>query len=444
MNSLTNREKIIILLLSSIPFIVLSYMVYVYSVDIPVRDDLNVALLLDKYYHGTLTWYDLFVQHNEHRLFFPYLIMIPTAILSEWNVCYWIAFNVIFGLGIFIVILLQVLSTSRLVDNYKILWSVPILSIIVFSLKQYENWLWGFQLIVFISVLFAIACIFILARSSLRPTSFALAMFFGVVGSFSFSNGMLIWPIGFLTLLLNKTEINFKKKYLIAWIIISAAVVLLYSYGYQKPSHHPSLFFAIKNPFAVLKFIFAYLGSPFTPTEGILAPFIGLSGVSIFIYVTFLLLRFGNTKTHIVLPYLSLSLYSILNAAIIAIGRAGWGWEQSLNSRYVTHAIFFWISLVVVLFILSNKFKRNQDQGKSKILSIGSLYAIIALTLLATSASFTSIPGFFDSYIVCMKKRSELLAIGDIDSLPAEKISDVYLRAIWFIKKHHMSVYREK
>jgi hypothetical protein len=331
-----------------------------------------------------------------------------------------------------------------MIENNKILWLVPILSVIVFSLKQYENWLWGFQLIVFMSILFTIACIFILARSSLRPTDFILAIFFSVIGSFSFSNGMLIWPIGFLILLFNQTEKNFKKTYLITWLIIGAAIVLLFSYGYQKPSHHPSLLFVLKNPFAFLTFVFAYLGSPFTPGRGILAPFMGLFGVSIFIYFTFLLRRSCNTKIHILLPYLSLSLYSILNALIIALGRAGWGWQQALNSRYVTHSIFLWISLIVVLFIFFNNFKRNQGQAKSRYLSMASFYTIIALTLLATSASFNSIPYFFDSYIDCMNRRTDVLTMGDIDSMPPEKVSDVYLRAFGFIREHHMSVFRGK
>jgi len=34
--------------------------------------------------------------------------------------------------------------------------------------------------------------------------------------------------------------------------------------------------------------------------------------------------------------------------------------------------------------------------------------------------------------------------MGDIDSMPPGKVSDVYLRAFGFIKKHHMSVFRKK
>jgi hypothetical protein len=75
---------------------------------------------------------------------------------------------------------------------------------------------------------------------------------------------------------------------------------------------------------------------------------------------------------------------------------------------------------------------------------MASFYTIIALTLLATSVSFNSIPYFFDSYIDGMYRRTEVLTMGDIDSMPPEKVSDVYLRALKFISEHHMSVFREK
>ena len=138
------------------------------------------------------------------------------------------------------------------------------------------------------------------------------------------------------------------------------------------------------------------------------------------------------------------AIHVTLNALIIALGRAGWGWQQALNSRYVTHSIFFWISLIVVLFIFFNNFKRNQGQAKSRYLSMAAFYTIIALAILAISASFNSIPYFFDSYIDGMNRRTDVLTMGDIDSMPPGKVSDVYLRAFGFIKKHHMSVFRKK
>jgi hypothetical protein len=438
------QKNIIILFLVSIPFIFLSYMLYAYSVDIPSRDEWVIALLLDKYYHGTLTWYDLFVQHNEHRLFFPYLIMIPTAIFSKWDVRYWIIFNVIFGLGIFIALFWQTLSTAKIIRNDKILWLLPLQSVLVFSLRQYDSWLMGFQIIVFMSVLCTIGSIFVLARLSLRPTSFIVAVFLGFVGSFSFANGMLIWPIGFFILLLNHIGKNAKKIYLIAWILISASVVLLYLYNYQKPAHHPSLLFAVKNPLHFFGFVFSFLASPFISTKSILAPLTGLSGAIVLFYAAVRLWQAGSTRIHIALPYLALGLYSILNAIIIAVGRGQWGIREALNSKYVTHAIFFWIALTVVLFLVFNTPRISEGRKKSRLLSSASFYVIIGLTLLATSASFNSIPYFFDSYIGGMNRRTDVLTMGDIDSMPPGKLTDVYLRAFGFIREHHMSVFREK
>mgnify|MGYP005847071749 CR=1 FL=1 len=366
--------------------------------------------------------------------------MIPTAILTNWNEFYFNAFNIIFGLGIFLIITLQIISTSKFINNTHILRSVPLISIIVFSLKQFANWLWGLQLVVFMSVFFTVLGIIILSRPLIRAASFWGALCCGIVGSFSFLNGLLIWPIGFLILLLGKAKNNLKKPYLFTWIIVGATTVLLFLYDYQKPpSHHPSIFFVFKHPFFFLAFVFSFLGGPLAAAKEF-APFIGIAGIMLLMFFTLLLLKSDKKNFHILLPYLSLSLYSILTAIIIAIGRAGWGWQEGLSPRYVTHSIFFWVAVTVILFIGYGSFISEQ---KFKHIKISSKYFIIALTLLTTTTSLNSIPYFFDSYVRWTNARTDLLIMKNMNNLlPLEQFSEVYRRSFFLIRDRHLSAFR--
>src|SRR6185503_3278270 len=68
------------------PLAVLIWVVSRYSVDVPFYDQWEFLPLLDKMYQEQLTFGDLWAQFNEHRIFFPKLLMLGLARLTHWNI----------------------------------------------------------------------------------------------------------------------------------------------------------------------------------------------------------------------------------------------------------------------------------------------------------------------------------------------------------------------
>jgi len=329
-------------ILALVPLAFLIWVVAQYAVDVPFRDQWELVPLLEKTYHGELTFHDLWAQHNEHRLIFPQIIMLLLARLTRWNIHYELAVNIIMALGIFAVFIHQVKITGRKLGIAGLPWAIPAISLIVFSISQYENWLWGWQLQMFLNLLAVAGGIVLLANDTFRWWKFAAAALLGIVATYSFANGALFWPIG-LMLLFIKTRARERKVATAGWILIGALTMGTYFYHYQNPENHPSLSLIFKTPVEYAVYVFEYLGTICAQglggdgadfsADGDFALFFGLAGTVATGWAGWTLLRKKIADPGALLPYFGLILYSVGSAMITGVGRLGFGTNQALASH---------------------------------------------------------------------------------------------------------------
>ena len=319
-------------ILALVPLAFLIWVVAQYAVAVPYLDQWELVPLLDKTYHGDLTFHDLWAQHNEHRLVFPQSIMLLLARLTRWNIHYELAVNIILALGIFAVFIHQVKITGRKLAVARLPWAIPAVSLIVFSVSQYQNWLWGWQLQMFLNLLAVAGGIVLLANDTFRWWKFAAAALLGIVATYSFANGALIWPIGLLLLLLVPTGAGKRRAATAGWILIGALTLGTYFYHYQKPENHPSLSLIFKMPVEYAVYVFKYLGSicaqylgSDASSDGAFAFVFGLAGTVATGWAGWTLLRKKIADPGTLLPYFGLSLYSVGSALVTGVGRLGFG-----------------------------------------------------------------------------------------------------------------------
>ena len=126
--------------------------VYAYGTNLFWGDDWCVRpSLLAHYADGTLSVAELWQQHNEHRIFFPKLVMLGLGVLTRGNVLADMYFSEVLLLAILVIFLIA--CRRQLAGDWAIWLMVPI-AFLVFSVRQFENMLWGFQ-IAFIMVVAA-------------------------------------------------------------------------------------------------------------------------------------------------------------------------------------------------------------------------------------------------------------------------------------------------
>jgi hypothetical protein len=118
------------------PFLVVVVLLLRYAVNVPYLDQWDLVPLVDKAYTGRLSLAELWAPHNEHRIFFPQLIMVGLARLTHWNIGYELGVNLVLAMGLFAILVWQIRSTARTLTLREWYQVLPAVSLVVFSTSE--------------------------------------------------------------------------------------------------------------------------------------------------------------------------------------------------------------------------------------------------------------------------------------------------------------------
>jgi hypothetical protein len=319
-----------------------------FGVNVFLADEWDALLpLLSHYSDGTLTASELWKPHNEHRIFFPKLVMLGLGILTRGNI-------------VAVLYLTQVLFTATLgvlwialrrqFSRDRAIWHLVPLAFLVFDLRQWESMLMG-MLIAFVMVMVAAWFTFLsLSRAANHrwAAAFSWAVVAAVVGSYSSIQGLLIWPVGVAQLLVAPLNKRLKIVLTSLWTSLGIFAWLVYFYDWSRPNTHPAFTFS-------WEYFFAAIGSSLS-SKVTIAPWLGalLIGLAIAAVVLVAMRRQWGEQSF----WLAAIAFSIGTAASITIGRAGFGVHQALHSRYSTFAIPLVIGIYTI-FASQSSSKQN-------------------------------------------------------------------------------------
>jgi hypothetical protein len=437
---------LIILILALIPLLILVINVAKYHIDVPFWDQWNFVPLLGKSYEQGVTLSDLWSQHNEHRLLFPRLIMLGLAHASRYNIVWELVVIIILAAAIFVLLWHQFSKTIRALGYSGFPWVVPLFSLLVFSLGQSENWLWGWQIQIFLNVLATVAGFVLLGGGAFRWGKFWWALGFGILATYSFANGLLFWPLGFLAIILAPPRSKRPKVLaLSAWAVapIGVAASYIYQFRYESPSGKPWTQF-LNQPGEYLQYLFKYLGRPVINYEEY-ALAIGFIGLLLF---GFLSLRFFWKKrgeVQPILPFFLFGLYSIGCGLLTGIGRVGFGSAQAMSGRYVPFSILIWVSNFAFLYILSQEIRARMRALPPRILSLAGISVLSFILVFGIArTSYRVGHRVFKSYHSRMLPARAAVLRGDDEPLLLRLYvdADYVRRGIEVLKKHGLSVFR--
>lgn len=349
-------------LLALAPLAYLVCVVVRYGIDVPFWDQWDLVPLLDKMYRGELAFSDLWAQHNGHRLLFPQLIMLGLARLTAWNILYELSVNIALALGVFAVLVHQIRTTERSLGVVGLHWAIPASSLIVFSISQYQNWLWGYQIAMPLTLLAVVGGIVLLSGPAFRWRRFAAAALLGIVATYSFASGVLFWPIGLGILLVVTRGRKERKASIATWLLVSLLTLGFYLWHYQRPASDSALSLMFDMPLTYVSYVLKYLGSicaqyyrsplPGQQADGDLALVSGLLAMFALGWAGGMLMWPKIAGFRVLLPYLAMTVYSLGTAMMTGVGRVGMGGDEALECRYCTMVVPLWVSLVVFLLLL--------------------------------------------------------------------------------------------
>jgi hypothetical protein len=332
--------------LALLPLLYLVWMAARLSIDVPFWDQWELVPRLQHLAEGSFTFNDLWQQHNEHRPVFPMLWMLTLARLSHWNVHLEVATNVTFGVGI-LLIYVRYLATAWKGRGPAPQWLLPVLSLLIFSPFQWENWLWGWQMSALMGTFSMFLGLYLLANSDRSTLRFAAALACGVWSTYSFAAGLVYWVVGPIAIALGAREQRRVRAGV--WCVVAGLTLASYFYHYQQPGASPTMGSNFRSVEAVVRLIvyfLKYVGAPVAAYTSVLAALAGI-GITVLFVTLAWRLRARWREPAIMYPLLA-GLLVLAVAAISALGRAGFGSNQALASRYGTISVHLWCTAAVL------------------------------------------------------------------------------------------------
>ena len=378
------RELLWLSLLAIAPALLLCGWINRYGLNVPLGDEWVLVPLFEKWQSGQLTFADLYQQHNEHRIIVAKLIYLAFAELTNWSLRAEMFFSVALcaatSAGVYVLLRRTLGGSPR---EVILLWAAA--NLVIFSPAQAQNWVWGFQLVMFIPTLCFVWTLVILTSDWRWRAKFAASVLLIVVATFSFGNGLLLWPVIALFLALRGES----KWRIGAWLLVFAAVVGLYFIDYHRAAPARPV---TGNWHDYVGYFLAFIGGAVARgREGQLLLGAMITGASAVALYTALAVHFCRTRGYALrtaAPWLMVGPFVIGSAALTALSRANWGPRQAMDSRYVTSSSTLFVALVVLAAIAARSAThasspRSRAQGATRTAIVT---AIVVLTLAAYPA----------------------------------------------------------
>lgn len=397
-----------------LPALILFFLIYIYGVDVITGDEWAIVPVFDKFFKSKLSFYDIFEFHNEHRIPFPKIIMILNAHFFHYNSKYQMFISWFFMVLSFI-ILSKALKDLMREKFYVSHLLIP--SFLIFNMRQWENLLYGWQFQIPMMVFFSIASIYLLGKSKGIDLNLFLSIVSGIIATYTFANGIIVWFVGFIIILLNK---GIKELYI--WICVAFLTIFCYLYGSVSLVNNRVSEYLSHDVVNVLIYFFTSLGSPLT-TEKYTAFIIGI--ILVFFYFKVLI----NYKKHIFAS--SLITFSIASAFMITLSRSGFGWGTAIASRYVS---FYILGPIGLYFFLLSRIYFEKDKYVLKMFFL--------FVLLFCFEVITSFSNYFKYEIIYSKNKIEAAKIKNYKNLKdSELMPDI--SEIIYLKDTNLKLYNK-
>jgi hypothetical protein len=277
----------------------------------------------------------------------PYLAMLAVALPTHYNTKVVMLLDATLFVATFAVWLAIV---SSFCQRRVTLPLVVVCGVVWFSLADWQNALWGFQLAWYL-ILGALMTMLLLLlnRSPDRPELGRLvgAVALAVVASYSSAQGLLLWPVGLICLAWawRGPRRSRARAEALIWLGAGATVTAIYFVGYSGNGFSPDVL--VDRPGLVLDSVVANIGNVFPSSSPLLGLHEGLGVVILAAtgVVSYLSLRDSKLEPRGTLP-LCLLVFALLFDLSVTTDRLFFGLALSVTSRYTMANLLLPLGLI--------------------------------------------------------------------------------------------------
>ncbi|NJO83878.1 MAG: hypothetical protein HC828_14530 [Blastochloris sp.] len=332
---------------------------------VPFGDTYSInAYIALETHEGQLSFSDLFRPLNGHRLLASLTLTSILTLLTDWNTLLEVWFNPLLGIvnvGLFVWLVRRFIPE---VTFYALIAA----SVLMLSIDQAVNWLLTIHNGWHIAVTFILLALLALGRQPETIRHILVALIFGILATFSFGTGIVVWPMILVFLLLAG------NRHPVAYLL-TIGIALVCTIGYisntvvaNTPGEVNSVNLGT-NIGTIVHYSLSLLGRPLV-NDLTLAAIVSATGLIMLTGSLLVLQQLGIARRVFILVVLAL--YPLLNALIIAYTRADLsGLNTALTERYYHISAIFWtVVLTTAVFTLTAIFHTG-DTAVSRLVRRG-------------------------------------------------------------------------
>ena len=299
--------------------------------------------MIKHFLEGTLRPEELFLPHNQNR---PVILNVVLLISAAAN--HFMIKNVTYIFLIFQIVSFFALTYMLILANVGKLYfqiTAVVISFLLFSLSQWENYTLAINLVFASTVAFSLLAILAWQRhlsGSGGVAAFPLTLLFAELATYSMGGGVVIWAVlPILGLLYGLWGPTSKRVSFAVLLVVAAASLFVYGRGLPHPVSLQSIVQQLSDPVKSIQFILVEFGSSVLGSlnnvvyvgvdQGVGVAIAALYGLAI---GSFFLMTAGERRDR--LPIFGAMLLALGELALIWLGREQGGLEDAASSRYVT------------------------------------------------------------------------------------------------------------
>ncbi len=414
-----NTKKYINLIIVSLPVVFAIVYIKIFAVNVLYWDEYST---IDLVANNKIDFQSIFAQHNEHRQLFGRIVYYIIAKVTNMNSIAQMYCSIFLVATVYITMIFYLKTIMK--EKWNILYAL-LLGFLIFNPIQYENFLWGFQLFFIMVYVFSIQALFFVYRSinsqgHKSVAYFLIALICAIIASFSSIHGLMLWIAVSAVWLFHKRKNVLKNIKFHIWNLVALSVWIGYFLNYHKPEAHPSITYALKNPIAFLSYLCSLIGSGlFTDIDTAIVFGLIIIVISLCIFIWFII---SNYEVDFFV--VGVMIFGLLVDTSIAIGRAGFGINQSTASRYTTYSLIIVES--IYLFMIS---KRNIVINKKINLNLDNAftyYRVITVFILLISFPISAMDFFKAAQIDKSRKVQNQFLLSTYETQPTQLLIQLF------------------
>ena len=306
-------------LLAAVLAVFHAWMLHRLVVNFPFQDDFTQILTVprdisDMQSLGAKIAY-LISSSGDHRI-----LTLRLAALFQANIVGEINFRVLVFFGNLLCAIIGILALSTAEAPVRP-WLAPLVAALLFSPTNWLPQYWASAALQHYSMLaYALGALFCLTRPSIAWQ--ASGLFLGLCSAMTGANGLMVLPVGAgLLYVLGRHRAS------ALWVALTIVIFAVYFVDYRPPPGRPPFLESLQHPLSLIVFSLSALGSVGERSE--YAVTIGTMLIGTWAWLI------GTGRVRVIPPLLLAWMgFLLLCAAAIAFGRAPFGNDAMLNSRY--------------------------------------------------------------------------------------------------------------